>query len=98
MLEIIFALLESPSILFGVVLSDAMVKFARDASDGALVSNVRRAQSAGSHATKMIPKLGDNRAFSHASGLHRGRHASHRAAIDANIGLDYLGRADPARV
>src|SRR5436309_14763789 len=98
MLEIIFALLEAPRTIFGVVLGDPMIKFARDAADGPFVPNVRRAQSAGSHPAKIISELGDNRGFSHATGLHRGGHASHRTAIDANVGLNCLSRIHPASI
>ena len=67
-----------------------MIELARDAPDGRLVPDVRRAKPAGGHAAQVIAELGDDRRLAHARRLHRRRHAARRSAINAHVGFDHL--------
>ncbi len=91
LLEIVLAFFELPRVIPGVVLRDAVIKLARDAADGRFVANVRRAESARSHAAEMLAEFGDDRGLAHARRLHGRRHAAGRSAVNAEVGLDDFG-------
>src|ERR1051326_6080690 len=82
--EIIFAFFELPGVVACVMLSDAMIKLARDTANGGFISDVGRAEAARSHAPEMISELGNYGRFAHPRSLDRRRYTSHSAAINAD--------------
>ena len=72
---------------------DAGIEFARDAADGRLVADVRRAEPARTHAAQVPARVHDDRRSAHARDLNGGGNAGRRAAVNANVGLDDFGGA-----
>ena len=86
------AFLKPPRAVRRIMLSDTLVKFARDSADGRFIADVRRAEPARGHTAQILAELGNDGAPPHARGLHRGHHPARRAAVDAKIGGDDCGR------
>src|SRR5262249_20885425 len=85
--KVILRLFKSPGRVLGIVQRNTMIKFTSDTADGSLVAYVSGTERAGSHASKMITKLEQDRALSHACGLHSRSDPGGGAAVDAHIGL-----------
>ena len=74
-----------------VVCCDSLVEFPRDAADGRLVADVRRAEAARSQTAEVPSEFHDDGGLAHPPGLHRGSDARRGAAVNANVGFNHLG-------
>jgi Coproporphyrinogen III oxidase and related Fe-S oxidoreductases len=89
-LEVIFRALKTPGVRARIMLRDPMIELSSNAPNGSFVPNVCRSQSSRSHPAQMAAKLGYDHCFTHARGFHTSGHSTRRAAVDANVGMEYF--------
>lgn len=88
---VVGGLLLSPRIFLMIVLLEALVKFAGDASDDFALTGIGHAQATRSESSDPLAGLDEDDAFSHAGGLDCSCDARRGAAVDDDIALDVRG-------